>query len=102
MRTLRRTAKANPKARHTGRPWQRIRARVIAEETHCALCGKWVDKTLPPRHRWSATVDLVRPLSRGGSPLDRANLRLAHYRCNSSRGDGTKRQRRTLNTTRQW
>lgn len=93
-----------PKRRHTGRPWQRIRTRVIAEETHCGICGRTVNKQLPARHRHSATVDLIHPLSRGGSPLDRTNLRLAHYSCNASRGNATTKRRRKLmaNVTRTW
>lgn len=69
----------------TGRPWRRIRAQVLAESTTCWICG----------HDGSDTVDHVIPLSRGGDPLDPANLRPAHgvkgcptckRRCNQSRG----------------
>jgi 5-methylcytosine-specific restriction endonuclease McrA len=77
-----------------------VRARVIAEETHCALCDKPVDKTLstqagvhgrvcPKRdcggcmpHARRGEVDEDLPRSRGGSPYDRANCRLMHRECN--------------------
>jgi len=94
---------ARKKPRHTGRPWGRLRARVIAEETHCALCGKPVNKTLKFPHKRSPTVDLRVPLSLGGSQRDRTNLRLAHFDCNASRGNGTRnRRRRGFTTTRRW
>ena len=78
-----------------------LRARVLAEETHCALCGGPVDQTLTvvpgmhgPRcpgptscagcapHPRRAEVDEDVPRSRGGSPLARDNCRLMHRACN--------------------
>lgn len=74
--------------------------RVRAEETHCALCDKAVDKTLtysPGKHgkRCSRTdctgcvphplrgeVDEDLPRVRGGSPYERKNCRLMHRKCN--------------------
>lgn len=69
----------------TGRPWRRIRAQVLAESQLCWICG----------HGAADTVDHVIPLSKGGDPLDPANLRPAHgvngcpvcrRKCNSSKG----------------
>ena len=75
--------------------------RVRAEETHCALCDKHVDKTLRyetgkhgPKchntdckgcvpHPMSGEVDEDVPRSRGGSPYDRRNTRLMHRKCNN-------------------
>jgi 5-methylcytosine-specific restriction endonuclease McrA len=70
----------------SGRAWVKVGQRVYAEETHCWLCHRWVDQSLPPRTPASRSVDHIVPLSLGGDPLDRANLRLAHHGCNSRRG----------------
>jgi 5-methylcytosine-specific restriction endonuclease McrA len=85
---------------HSGRPWERLKHRVFAEETHCWLCGRYVDQDLPPRTRWSRSIDLIHPKSRGGSDQDRSNLRLAHIHCNSSRGN--KPPTRTQTKSRHW
>lgn len=69
-----------------GRPWRTLQARVFAEETHCHLCGEWVDQLLPPRHPRARSVDHLISLESGGPPLDRSNVRLAHLGCNSRRG----------------
>ncbi|MFF7966748.1 HNH endonuclease [Streptomyces sp. NPDC007903] len=81
----------------SGRPWRALQARVFAEETDCWLCHRWVDQTLPgTTHPMARTVDHVVPLWLGGEPLDRANCRLAHRRCNTIRNNqvrGAKRPR---------
>lgn len=61
---------------------KRVRALVLATETHCYLCGEPVDKKLPAGHPASAEIDDIVPVSKGGNPLDRDNLRLAHKSCN--------------------
>jgi 5-methylcytosine-specific restriction endonuclease McrA len=71
----------------SGRPWDRMRARVFAEETCCWWCGQWVDQDLPATHPMSRTVDHLHALAKGGKPLDRNNLRLMHRRCNSIRAN---------------
>lgn len=85
----------------SGRPWRRMHARVIAEETHCARCGGWVDKRLRFPHPYSASVDHTTPLGAGGAPLARANLRLMHFGCNSSKRDG-RRPKPRPRTSRDW
>lgn len=69
----------------TGTAWRRIRERVLTESQTCWICG----------HGAADTVDHVIPLSKGGAPLDPANLRPAHgvngcpvcrRKCNSSKG----------------
>lgn len=95
----------NPR-RTNGSRRDRIRKRVLAEEDNCHLCGQPVDKTLTmkwgehgPRcdddgcpgcvpHMMRAEVDEVIPVSRGGSPYDRDNCRLAHRACNLAKSDG--------------
>lgn len=77
-----------------------VTARVLAEESTCALCDKPVDKTLRmtqgehgPRcpggsctgcipHPMRPEVDEDLPRARGGSPYDRSNCRLMHRHCN--------------------
>jgi 5-methylcytosine-specific restriction endonuclease McrA len=79
-----------------GTAWNKLRALVFSEETDCWICGKWVDQELPRTHPMSRTVDHVVQLSHGGPPLDRANCRLAHRRCNGRRAvrPGARRPRR--------
>lgn len=100
------TAKQNPR-RTNGHRRRQVLLRVRAEETHCALCGHPVDKTLTyltnqhgPRctgnctgcvpHPMRGEVDEIIPVSLGGSPYDRANCRLTHRDCNRRRGNGTR------------
>jgi 5-methylcytosine-specific restriction endonuclease McrA len=83
----------------TGHAWRRLCAQVYAEESVCWLCGNTVDMSAAPRTPQSRSVDHVIPLTRGGDPLDRANLRLAHYGCNARKGNRPARRRRT---SRQW
>jgi len=61
----------------TGRPWLRMRAFVLARDAGvCWMCG----------HSGAGAVDHVVPLAQGGDPLDPANLRAIHTRCNSRKG----------------
>lgn len=88
-----------PAANANGHRRRELRARVLASETRCALCGERVDKTLTtlpgqhgPRckgncdgckpHPRSPVVDEDIPRSRGGSPYDRRNCHLMHRECN--------------------
>lgn len=71
----------------TGRPWLRLCAVVYAEETHCWLCKRWVNPALASPHPMSRSVDHLVMLSHDGPPRDRGNVRLAHRRCNTVRGN---------------
>lgn len=76
---------------------RRAAARLLAAETiepreifirdgwRCWLCRQPVDPQAPPRSPWSASLDHVIPLSRGGKHV-RTNLKCAHLRCNLSKG----------------
>jgi 5-methylcytosine-specific restriction endonuclease McrA len=79
---------ANPRNAN-GHRRRRIRARVLAAYTHCALCGRLVDKTLPPTHPGAPEVDEILPISKGGNPLLWANVQLVHRRCNQAKGNKT-------------
>lgn len=93
----------NPR-RANGHKRDQLRRRVLAEEDDCWLCGKAVDKTLPPFLSGSPEVDEINPVSLGGDPLDRDNCRLSHRLCNIRRGNGTRTKRKPppLTTTRTW
>jgi 5-methylcytosine-specific restriction endonuclease McrA len=95
---------ANPR-RANGHRRDQVRARVLREESDCWLCGKPVDKTLPHGLPGSPEVDEIVPVSLGGSPIDRANCRLAHRLCNVRRGNGTRKAKvkiEPLTTSRRW
>lgn len=83
------------------RQWKKISLVVYAEETNCWLCGRVVDHDVPPRTRWGHSVDHIIPISQGGAPYDRANLRLAHHGCNSRRSNNTA-TKATPGATRHW
>ena len=83
---------------------RQVRAAVLAEETHCGICGLPVDVTLPAGQPGSPEVDEIIPASKGGSPYRRDNCRLTHRLCNARRGNGS-RQRvivAPFTTTRTW
>ena len=66
---------------------RRIIAQVRAEEPYCWLCGYPIDLARDAqRDPLGSVVDEVIPRSRGGSPLDRANVRHAMRLCNGIRG----------------
>ena len=57
-----------------------IRKGLLATQTHCALCGGEIDKTLKCPHPDSAVVDEIIPIKWGGSPIDPNNVQLTHWR----------------------
>lgn len=68
-----------------GRPWRRAAERVRRTQDVCHLCGKMIDKTLPPRHPQSFSVDHILPLSLNPQLAnDPTNLAAAHLSCNLS------------------
>lgn len=80
-----------------GRPWERLAKQVIglwiAQAKPCPRCHKAIDPvgTWEPRHPLSPSVDHIVPLSVDRSRAhDPTNLRVLHYGCNASRGDGTR------------
>lgn len=60
-----------------------LREQTIAYETHCAICGLEVDKTIT-QGRNRPSIDHRIPKSLGGALYDPSNLRLTHLGCNSS------------------
>lgn len=67
--------------------YTRLRALVLAEETHCWICGFMVHREHKAPHPGSPSVDHVVRLADGGRNT-RENLRLAHLGCNSGRARG--------------
>lgn len=56
----------------------------------CHLCGKPIDYSLPAGHPMSYELDEIVPVSKGGDPLDPANVAPAHRLCNQAKGDGSR------------
>lgn len=55
----------------------------------CHICGLIMDFRHPPNDRIKCTRDHLVPRSKGGGRgVDQSNIRLAHYYCNSKRGNG--------------
>jgi 5-methylcytosine-specific restriction endonuclease McrA len=78
--------RADRKAGHRG-AYEKARAKILATQSVCAICGKPVDKTLKSPHPLSATVDHIIPINKGGHPSDISNLQLAHRCCNREKSD---------------
>lgn len=88
-----------------GRPFRRLLAQVRASSDTCWRCGHLIDMTLDhQRDPMGSTLDHVIPLSLGGDPLDPANARHAHRRCNSRRGNriGRADTQAPMPTSRVW
>lgn len=63
-------------------------AEIAARDRNmCQLCGKRVAMTQSVPHPKAPTIDHVLPLSQGGDDV-KANVQLAHFACNSSKGAG--------------
>lgn len=62
-----------------------LRRRVAAMRAPCWICGLPIDYGLPARHPRSYELDELIPVSKGGDPLDPANVAPAHRICNQWR-----------------
>ena len=72
-----------------------LRKRLLASEhectwEHCPWPGEPFDKTLHKDDPKAPEVDEIVPISKGGSPFARSNVRLLHRWCNQQRGNGTR------------
>lgn len=71
--------------------WRAVRKRAIASKDHiCAICGQFIDVTLPAFDPGAVEVDHIIPISRGGEPYSIDNLQLSHSRCNRQKGNKMK------------
>lgn len=82
-------AASNPRYAN-GHKRRKVRARVLAEEDDCGICGLPVDKDLPAGLPGSPEVDEIQCVSKGGSPYLRQNCRLTHRLCNQRRGNDSR------------
>lgn len=55
---------------------------IFKSQTVCGICGRAVDFAKVFPDPWSATVDHIIPVSKGGDPAALENLQLAHLQCN--------------------
>lgn len=67
--------------------FEKARAKVLATQEICGICGKPVDFSYKYPHPLSPTVDHIIPVSKGGHPSDIDNLQLAHRCCNRQKSD---------------
>lgn len=84
-------AGANPRYANAGAR-VKLRQRLKAEGRGCWICRAFgrpdaIDYSLPARHPRSFEVDELVPVSRGGSPIDYANVDATHRECNCWRGN---------------
>lgn len=73
------------------RQYENNRKKILATQDICAICGNEVDKKLPKGDPWSAEIDHIIPVSRGGTS-DIDNLQLSHRRCNRAKWDSYARE----------
>lgn len=81
-------AEWDPRRGRAGREWERIKAELFVPGAHCWICRQPIIYGLRRNHPKGPSVDHVRSLDMGGHPTARANLRVAHFGCNSSKGAG--------------
>lgn len=55
---------------------------IFSTQSVCAICGRAVDFDKKFPDPWSATVDHIIPIQKGGDPVNLENLQLAHLQCN--------------------
>lgn len=85
------------KAIRSSMAYRALARTVRREEQTCWLCGGDIDLTIPYRdpdtkriNKMSWSMDHIKPMSEYPDlALERSNVRAAHYRCNSSRGNRT-------------
>ena len=75
--------------------WKKLRKGLVAKATHCAICGGALMHDARPRTKFSPSVDHIIPLDHGGAPYAFSNVRVVHYGCNASRGNGRPSRRKT-------
>jgi len=85
IRQGRRRRKARQRGARTAERYQF--ADIAARDRyHCGICHKRVAMTKAVPHPKAPTIDHVVPLAEGGEDTA-ANVRLAHFLCNSARGN---------------
>lgn len=59
---------------------------AVRDDFRCGLCGDSVPMTVRVPDPLAPTIDHIVPISKGGDDT-RANVQLAHFRCNSVKGN---------------
>ena len=73
--------------RWNNKAWRDVRKRAIqTKDPYCAICGKFIDTTLPAFDPLACEADHIIPISRGGAPYELSNIQLTHSRCNRKKG----------------
>ena len=62
--------------------FQKAKKIIFGSQSVCGICGRPVNFDLVFPNPWSATVDHIIPVSKGGDPANIENLQLAHLQCN--------------------
>lgn len=62
--------------------YEKAKKIIYASQSNCALCGRPVNFDLKFPDPWSATLDHILPIAKGGDPASLNNLQLAHLQCN--------------------
>lgn len=71
----------------SGRPLERVKELVYATETHCCICGQWVDKDLPHRDPYTGKINrMSKTIEHPNIEADPYDVHLAHWSCNISKG----------------
>jgi len=75
-------------ARKGGRRWRELQAQVVASSDVCWLCGQLVWRNVKATHPMAPSADHVLPVDTHPElEFEWSNLRVAHYGCNSARGN---------------
>ncbi|MFQ6230770.1 HNH endonuclease signature motif containing protein [Nocardia sp. NPDC002869] len=82
------------------RTYRKATKQLRARSQTCWICGGRIDVSLPYTDPESWTADHVVPRSKGGHLL--GEMRAAHRRCNSKRGNKEIAPSAQLPTSRQW
>lgn len=99
---------STPSRYANGHARRQVRAWLKAQGLPCHICGMAIDYDLPAGDPMSFEVDEIVPVSKGGSPIDRANVAPAHRICNERRGNkasgsaGPRPQDVGCRTSRRW
>lgn len=88
-RCMRKPLRRARRAKRAGVGYKTLTFRTVAERDGwtCQLCGDPVDPGLTVPHPLAPTMDHMIPLARGGEHTG-TNVQLAHFLCNSRKGDG--------------